>query len=73
MDRDGSNRRVLFPSGDAPGLEPQTPLWAPNAIEGQRGDFIAVVYMGNLYLIDSESGESHQITGDGMITRIDWK
>jgi len=73
MDRDGSNRRALFPSGDAPGLEPQTPVWAPDAIEGQTGDFIAIAYMGNLYLIDSATGEARQITGDGLITRIDWK
>ncbi len=73
MDRDGSNRRVLFPPADAPGLEPQTPAWAPDAIQGQIGDFVAVVYQGNLWLIDSGSGQAYQITGDGLITRIDWQ
>ncbi|HTP00727.1 MAG TPA: G5 domain-containing protein [Anaerolineales bacterium] len=73
MDRDGSNRRVLFPPADAPGLEPQTVVWAPDAIQGQSGDFIAVVYQGNLWLIDSGSGQAYQVTGDGLITMIDWK
>ena len=73
MDRDGSNRRTLFPASDAPGLEPQTPIWAPDPIEGQSGDFIAIVYQGNLWLVDSGNGQAYQVTGDGLVTRIDWK
>lgn len=73
MDRDGSNRRTLFPAEDAPGLDPQTPIWAPDQIEGQVGDFLAVVYQGNLWLVDSGMGEPYQVTGDGSVTRIDWK
>jgi hypothetical protein len=73
MDRDGSNRKTLFPPSDSTGLEPQTPAWAPQPIQGQKGDFIAVIYQGNLWLIDSGSGQSYQITGDGLITNIDWK
>jgi resuscitation-promoting factor RpfB len=73
MDQDGSNRRTLFPAQDAPGLEPQTPVWAPDTIEGQTGDFLAVVYQGNLWLVDSGNGEPYQVTGDGLVTRIDWK
>jgi len=73
MDRDGSNRRTVFPANDAPGLEPQTPAWAPDPIEGQSGDFLAVVYQGNLWLIDSGNGQAYQVTGDGLVTRIDWK
>jgi hypothetical protein len=73
MDRDGSNRRTVFPANDAPGLEPQTPAWAPDPIEGQSGDFLAVVYQGNLWLVDSGNGQAYQVTGDGLVTRIDWK
>jgi len=73
MDRDGSNRRTIFPANDAPGLQPQTPVWAPDSIEGQAGDFIAVVYQGNLWLVDSGNSQAYQITGDGLVTRIDWK
>ncbi len=73
MDRDGSNRREIFPPPDLTGLEPQTPIWAPQPIQGQTGDFLAIVYQGNLWLVDSGSGQSYQITGDGLITNIDWK
>jgi Tol biopolymer transport system component len=73
MDRDGSNQRAIFPTEDAPGLEPQTPAWAPDVIEGQSGDFLAVVYQGNLWLVDSGNGQAYQVTGDGLVTRIDWK
>jgi len=73
MDRDGSNRRTIFPANDAPGIQPQIPFWAPDPIDGQVGDFIAVVYQGNLWLVDSGNGQAYQVTGDGLVTRIDWK
>ena len=73
MDRDGSNRRTIFPANDAPGLEPQTLAWAPDIIEGQSGNFIGLMYQGNLWLIDSGNGQAYQVTGDGLVTRIDWK
>jgi len=73
MDRDGSNRRTIFPPADAPGLAPQKVVWTPDPVPGQVGDFLATVYQGNLWLIDTGSGEAHQITGDGLISRIDWK
>ncbi len=73
MDRDGSESRPLFPPADAGGIEPQSPVWSPEVLEGQAGDFIAVVYQGNLWLVDSGSGASYQVTGDGLTSRIDWK
>ena len=73
MDRDGSNQRTIFPANDAPGLQPQVPVWAPDQIEGQSGDFIALVYQGNLWLVDSGNGQPFQVTGDGLVTRVDWK
>ncbi|HLA07649.1 MAG TPA: G5 domain-containing protein [Anaerolineales bacterium] len=73
MDRDGSNRRNIFPAADAPGIEPQNPVWSPGVIEGQNGYFIAAVYQGNLWLVDSGNSQAFQITGDGLVTKIDWK
>lgn len=73
MDRDGSNHRVLFPDLGSPGLPPQTPVWAPAPISYEEGDFVAVIYQGNLWLIDVATGEGHQVTGDGLIQKIDWK
>lgn len=73
MDRDGSNRKMLFPPIDANGIEPQLPAWAPAPLFGQIGNFIAIVYQGNLYLVDSGNGNAYQVTGDGLINEIAWK
>jgi hypothetical protein len=72
MDRDGSNRQRLFPGQGLTGLEPQTPVWAPEVIPGE-GDFLAILYQGNLWLVDVGSGQAQQVTGDGLIGKIDWK
>jgi hypothetical protein len=73
MDRDGSNRRALFPPEGSQGLEPQTVVWAPQPISATEGDFLGVVYQGNLWLVDVATGSAHQVTGDGQIVKIDWK
>ena len=73
MDRDGSNRSVLFPPEGSAGLAPQTPAWAPAPLAENQGDYLAVVYQGNLWLVDVATGQSHQITGDGLVSILDWK
>ena len=70
--RDGSNEKVIFPPEGSPGLEPQRVVWSPAPQDGTP-DWIAVHYQGNLWLIDPVSGQTQQITGDGLITQIDWK
>jgi len=72
MNQDGSNQQVIFPAEGLTGLDPQTPVWAPGPL-ASGGDFIAVIYQGNLWLIDAASGQSQQITGDGLAKSIDWK
>ncbi len=73
MDRDGSNRRTLFPSEGEPGLEPQQVTWSPGISPGASGYWLAFLYGGNLFLVDAASGESYQLTGDGLISRLDWR
>jgi hypothetical protein len=73
MDRDGSNRRSAFPDPGSPGLAPQTPVWAPAPLSYEEGDFLAVLYQGNIWLIDAATGKGHQVTGDGLIQKIEWK
>ena len=73
MDRDGSNRRDIFPDPGLPGLEPQTPVWAPRALYANEGNFLAVIYKGDLWLIDAATGSSYQVTADGLIQKITWK
>jgi hypothetical protein len=67
MDRDGSNIRALFPPADQPGLDAgTTPAWSPD------GRLVAILYQGNVWLVDAETGASQQLTGDGLATEIDW-
>jgi hypothetical protein len=72
-DRDGSNPVVLFPPEGAPGLNPQRLSWSPGPVEGEMGYFVALVYQGNLWLINILSGQAHQLTGDGLVTALDWR
>ncbi len=72
MDRDGSNPKALFPPEGAPGLMPQTVVWSPQPLE--NGDLmIALIYQGNLYLIDANTGQAQQLTGDGLVTNLAWR
>ncbi len=72
MDRDGSNRQVLFPPEGALGLVPQPLTWSPAPLA--NGHFaLAVLSQGNIYLVDSITGKAQQITGDGLTTRIAWR
>ena len=70
MDQDGSNKKMLMPEEGSPGLNPQTVQWAPDLLNGED---IAVLYDGNLWLVDAKSGNKNQVTGDGLITRIAWR
>ena len=73
MDRDGSDRRVLFPKEGAPGIEPLPLLWAPVPHGSPWQYWIGLIYQGNIWLIDSLTGEAFQLTGDGQVDRIDWR
>lgn len=73
MDRDGSNNRLLFPSEGMGGLEPQKVVWSPEKMPESGHYAIALLYENNLWLVDSETGEARQVTGDNLTTRIDWK
>lgn len=67
MDRDGSNLRPIFPAAGEPGIEPGSlPAWSPD------GRLIAIIYQGNLWLIDPLSGESQPLTGDGLTKLVEW-
>jgi hypothetical protein len=75
MDRDGSNQYTVFPPPENSGMEPQKHwgVWSPAAVQGGQSFVIAVLYQGNIWLVDSRSGEFWQITGDGRINRVEWK
>ena len=67
MDRDGSDRRRLFPPEEEIGLGYPEIAWGPG------GDRLIVVYQGNLYLIHVGDGEVHQLTDEGGVTTVRWR
>ncbi len=73
MDRDGSNRQMLFPQPGTSGLEPQRVLWSPEPIFEGQAYGIALLYQGDLWLVDARTGDAVQLTGDGLVSRMDWR
>jgi len=75
IDRDGSNQKTLFPSEGQPGLEPQQVVWSPAAFDEQGNYAVAIIYQGNIWFVKTgkNSGESFQITGDGLTSRLLWE
>jgi len=66
MDRDGSNRRLLFPTDPRePGLDYPAVAWDP------AGGRVLAVYRGDLYLIPLD-GQARRVTDDGAITAVRW-
>jgi hypothetical protein len=72
MEQDGSNRSSVFPPEGSAGLEPQKVSWSPLPSDG-AALWVALIYQGNLFLINSQTTQTQQITGDGSINRIDWQ
>lgn len=67
MDRDGSNARAIFPPADQEGLTASAAMaWDP------AGQWLAVIYNDNLWLVDAASELSQQLTGDGLTPAVDW-
>jgi len=68
MDRDGSGARSLFQPSGAPGLEPAGQLlaWSPD------GSSIALVYQGNLWVVEVATGLAQQLTDDGLASAPRW-
>ena len=73
MNGDGTGQRQLFPAEGQSGFEkPLQPVWAP-VLSENGGDYISIIYEGNLWILDSSSGQSQQVTGDGLTIQLDWK
>jgi hypothetical protein len=73
IDRDGSNKESLFSEDATVGLEPQRVVWSPVSM-GSAGEYsIALIYNGNIWIVDSGTGVALQINGDGLTSRVDWR
>jgi WD40 repeat protein len=66
MDRDGSNKRHLFPPEGLMGLIAPTAAWSPS------GEALLVEYEGNLYRIGVGTGDLQQLTSDGQSSHPRW-
>ena len=67
MDRDGSNQTALFPATGEAGLTPQPIVWSPD------GTRLALIYRGDLWIVDATTGVGQRLTGDGQTVALDWK
>jgi len=66
MDRDGSNKRHLFPPEGLMGLIAPDVAWSPD------GDALLVEYEGNLYRIAVPGGDLEQLTSDDQSSHPRW-
>jgi len=66
MDRDGSNRRRIFPLPDAVGIRSPQVAWGPS------GQQLITVYQNNLVLIDLTQGTFRSLTVDSSVQLFDW-
>ena len=73
MDPDGLNSHRIFPPENTPGLDPQHVVWSPVFMGDSRNYSIALIYNGNIWIIDSGTGVAQQLTVDGLADRIDWR
>lgn len=74
MDRDGSNQRLIFPASDSPGLQPSRGwgAWSPQKDQTSENYPLAIIYEGNIWILDPETGNAWQVTGDGRVGALDW-
>jgi resuscitation-promoting factor RpfB len=72
MDVDGSDEKEIFPREGAEGMLPQVVQWQPVGSDSTQA-LIAVVYLGNIWLVDVTGGTLQQITGDGLSEKLSWK
>lgn len=74
MDRDGSNQEVIFPPLDRAGLEPSKGWGAWSPTPGLESGYypLAVIYEGDIWILEPETGFAWQVTGDGRVQSLDW-
>ncbi|MBK9122744.1 MAG: DPP IV N-terminal domain-containing protein [Chloroflexi bacterium] len=65
-DVDGSNARRIFPPEDQRGITQRDYSWSPD------GSYIAIVYQGNVWVVDVVTAASFQVTLDGSASHPVW-
>jgi dipeptidyl aminopeptidase/acylaminoacyl peptidase len=67
MDRDGSNRRLIFPTDGQPGIR-----GLPDFDVSPDGRSVIVAYQGDLYWVNLNSGLTRRLSVDGSISLPRW-
>ncbi|NDJ86323.1 MAG: hypothetical protein GYB66_10585 [Chloroflexi bacterium] len=71
-DRDGSNPRTIFPTPEQAGMRPPTRSGEGEFVWSPDGRQIAIVYQGDLFLVEVETRRAQQITSDGLASAPRW-
>lgn len=66
IDRDGSNKRQLFPFREELGVQ------LPQLVWSAEGETLLFTYNGNLYMIDRNGTPPKQLTADGQASHPQW-
>ncbi len=66
MDRDGSNRRRIFPAEDSLGLKSPQFAWGPT------GRQLVTIHQDDLHLVDLEQGTVRRLTIDSSVQAVEW-
>jgi Tol biopolymer transport system component len=66
IDKEGSNKRQIFPFKEELGLQPPDMVWSPDGSE------LLFTYNGNLYTASSHGSPPKQLTTDGQVSQPLW-
>lgn len=74
MNRDGTNRKLVFPADENTGMAPDQfwGAWAPAPLSEGGGNALGILYQGNLWILDLTLSNAVQVTGDQLTTRLIW-
>jgi hypothetical protein len=71
-DRDGSNPQKIFPPENHPGIRPFSEANPTEFVWSPSGAHIAVIYQGNLWIVEVATKLAQQITTDGQASHPRW-
>jgi hypothetical protein len=71
-DRDGSNPRAIFPPEGRPGIRPFNEVQPTDFEWSPTGTHIAIIYQGNLWIVEVDTRLAQQITTDGQASHPRW-
>jgi len=72
-DRDASNPKIIFPPPDRVGIRPFNERQPTEFVWSPSGTHIAILYQGNLWLVEVDTGLAQQVTTDGQVSRPVWR